>query len=409
MISLVLLNLYNTSFSYTATLPTNNNSTSLVQYPEFNVNPNYQIYYNNDTPATLAHHANGMVYFYPLNPINTYSYSDIPNIQTVMQPLYVDTNLDIPELDLHNPHDDLDSLHEISSSESYTREWIEKHFIFSNGSSSNCEVYKDKDFPDDLLSSSKNSKLEMENLNNPEYLYKFYDTYGTTSINVDNYIVLCIKKNKNLISINYHCCEYDSSNKPRGKKAKRNEGCTNTVKEEYKCFQLWFWKSYVQRLEEKFMSNDNVEKYYYEFFLYLNVQFNKIFTVFDKEQLKMLYEIVKSKLKNNKLSVTFYFLSLIFRLKYIAKKSELDFTKGCCMNLFQSTYKREINFFDSFNKSVNWWNEQYKDEKNLEGNIIFVFDKVLRESFTTPLKYKNLKSYIKSFAALIVSYFKLIN
>ncbi|KCZ77055.1 hypothetical protein H311_01938, partial [Anncaliia algerae PRA109] len=168
-------------------------------------------------------------------------------------------------------------------------------------------------------------------------------------------------------------------------------------------------KSYVQRLEESFMSNNDVEKYYSEFFLYLNVQFNKIFTVFDKEQLKMLYETVKLELKNNKLSVTFYFLSLIFRLKYIGKNSELDFTKGCCINLFQRVYKGKINFFDSFNKSLNWWNEQYNDEKNLKESIVFVFDKVLRKSLDTPLKYRNLESYIKSFAALIVSYFKPIN
>ncbi|KCZ77056.1 hypothetical protein H311_01939 [Anncaliia algerae PRA109] len=229
MLSLVLLNFYNTSFNYTATLPTNNNSISLIQYPEFNVNPNFRIFYNDDTCATLAHHANDMVYFYPLDPINTYSYSDISNIQTVMQPLYVDTNLAIPELDLHNPLADIDSIYEISCPESYTREWIEKHFIFNNRSSSIYEDYKDKGFPDNLLSSSKNSKLEMENSNYPEYLYKLYNIYGIININIDNYIVLCVEENRNVISINYHCCKYNSSNKPRGKKSKINEGCTNTV------------------------------------------------------------------------------------------------------------------------------------------------------------------------------------
>ncbi|KCZ75868.1 hypothetical protein H311_03145 [Anncaliia algerae PRA109] len=199
-------------------------------------------------------------------------------------------------------------------------------------------------------------------------------TYEVDVINILNY---CIHTDMDIIVAKYHCCYSNLKNCSYKKEAYTLASCYSSELNS-RCFQIWFDKSFAQMQDANLKYCINYERYKYNLGNFIRKKFGECLYIFPDSDFDVFYNFVFGELKNNKVSILFFFTTLLFRIKHRNKRL-LSLKFGSVVNLFGFVDNLHINIKQSVYESLDWWKELGMEKNNIEENIQILLDVVVRK------------------------------
>ncbi|KCZ79678.1 hypothetical protein H312_02940 [Anncaliia algerae PRA339] len=234
-------------------------------------------------------------------------------------------------------------------------------------------------------------------------------SYGINHINEDNYHLLCIQKCDDILVISYHCCYAKIPKSSCLTYLEKGKPCISTIHSSNPCLQIWFDKSWIKKQQIKALDEQDIISYKTLLLNHIIYEYNSFSTMFKDEDLKNLLDTSFDVLKNNKMSITFFFEILAFRINGLKNSCRINSEVGVAHNLFYNISKPEIDLMGSCIVCLNWWKQFEFDEKRLEKNIILIFNVILRKFFSFSPKNSSSKALLAAFLTKITKTFYLLN
>ncbi|KCZ79115.1 hypothetical protein H312_03501 [Anncaliia algerae PRA339] len=226
--------------------------------------------------------------------------------------------------------------------------------------------------------------------------------YGINRINRDNFIKFSNENNNDKIIIYFHSCQGNEVNTAYGRNLHVGNKCFNRNADVNPCFQVWFNKEFIlqQKKPDSYRNTHNFER---DILKYLRINLSE-FLAFNYYNYKSLFDGVCYHTGYNHMSISFFFVTLIFRFRNLKKRCVFSEKDGYAYNLFLNVNNLHINLHKSIFESLRWWSRLRFDENDLEGNIYFIFDVVLRNFFVVGVENKTPESYLHAFQIHIMSF-----
>ncbi|KCZ78665.1 hypothetical protein H311_00299 [Anncaliia algerae PRA109] len=356
-------------------IPASNIEFSYVQVPTYYISKPNPLFLTNQGEILHPYVKNEI--FHQQNNTTNLNYGDFPHDYNLQQNLYYSDSNTIPSAFLQCPLLPLsNSEGSLMAPQVSTDQYFLNTTYCQTENSINVTPNQNQNFQ---YNSDLSSCYETTNFNNYPDGISMNDKlckYGVYCINPKNFLNIFSNLESDRIAITFHSC-YNTGNNKFNSIMNPVHNCSNNEFANDGCFMVWFSRNYIQTLKSNIDTFKNFKKFKKNLFKCLKWGSNGILKGFSDNEIYNMINQAWGRLKNNKVSISFFFATTIFRLRNLMKSSNFSLRNGIIYNLFENSKKSNVNIEGSIYSSIIWWSGLGFNTE-LENNIILVFDVVFR-------------------------------
>ncbi|KCZ79975.1 hypothetical protein H312_02633 [Anncaliia algerae PRA339] len=356
-------------------IPASNIEFPYVQVPVYYISKPNPLYLTNQ--GEVLHPYVGTEVFHQQNNTTNLNYGDFTHDYNLQQNLYYSDSNTIPSAFLQCPLlPSSNSEGSLMAPQVSTDQYFLSTTYYQTENSFNVTPNQNQNFQ---YNSDLSSCYETTNFSNFPESISMNDKlckYGVYCINPKNFLYIFSNLENDKIAITFHSC-YNTGDSKFNSIMNPVQNCSNNEFTNEGCFVVWFSKNYIESLKSNIDTSENFKKFKKNLFKYLKWGSNDILKGFSDNEINSMINHAWKYLKNNKVSIAFFFATTIFRLRNLMKYSTLFPKNGISYNLFENLKNSNVNIEGSIYFSIIWWSGLGFNTE-LENNIILVFDVVFR-------------------------------
>ncbi|KCZ78397.1 hypothetical protein H311_00570, partial [Anncaliia algerae PRA109] len=331
-------------------IPASNIEFSYVQVPTYYISKPNPLFLTNQ--GEVLHPYVGNEIFHQQNNTTNLYYGDFPHDYNLQQNLHYSDSNTIPSAFLQCPLLPLsNSEGSLMAPQISTDQYFLNTTYCQTENSINVTPNQNQNFQ---YNSDLSSCYETTNFSNYPEGISVNDKlckYGVYCINPKNFLYIFSNLENDRIAITFHSC-YNTGDNKFNSIMNPVQNCSNNEFANDGCFMVWFNRDYIQTLKSNIDTFKNFKKFKKNLFRYLKWSSSGILKGFSDNEIYNMINQACGRLKNNKVSIAFFFATTIFRLRNLMKSSNFSLKNGISYNLFENSKKSNVNIEGSIYSSI---------------------------------------------------------